>query len=776
MRLLEQQGLRELEDRCIQEHAPACAAACPVHVDVRAMIVEIIKGDFAAGLRILKKAVPFPGVIGHICDQPCREACKRKEAGEAIEIAALERACATWGTMSGKKIAVLPARGKRVAVVGGGLSGLTATFDLARKGWAAVIFEAGARLGGSLWAIPERDLPRQVILDDVSVLENVGVEVRLSVSVGEDVSLADLREEFDAVYLGVGADARERFGLERDGQGRIKVDALTFAASQEGIFAGGSLLRPEQERSPILSISEGRRAALSIDRYLQKVSLSAARYNEGPYQTRLYASTEGIESLPAVPVSDPEAGYRPDEAIREAQRCLQCQCLECVKVCEYLAHYKSYPKKYLRQIYNNLSIVQGRRSANQFINSCSLCGLCGQVCPTDLDMGTICREARQVMMQQERMPPSAHDFALRDMHFSNGDKFALARNQPGTATSAFLFFPGCQLSGSAPEQVARTYAYLRERLFGGVGLMLRCCGAPADWAGRPDLFQAALDELRAGYAEMGRPRVILACSTCYQMFQTHLPDVEIVSLWELFDEMGLPDGAASAPPGVVAVHDPCTTRYEHQIHDSVRSILHRLGWRIEELRLSREMTACCSYGGLMWLANPELAHAVIERRIAESDADYVTYCAMCRDSFASQGKQTWHLLDFILGDAQAEQKSIGYSQRHENRARLKRRLLKELWGEKMDGQAEYETIKLSVSEEVEQLLEERLILVEDIQQVIDYAERTGNKFLNRETGHSLARHRPAKVTYWVEYTEQDGTFVVHKAYSHRMEILESVRL
>ena len=779
MRLLEQQGLRELEDRCIQEHPPACAAACPVHVDVRGMIAEIAKGDFAAALKILKKAVPFPGIIGRVCDQPCRDVCRRNEAGEAISIAALERTCAELGAAPAEKVAVLPSRGKRTAIVGGGLSGLAAAFHLARKGCTVVIFEAGEHLGGRLWAIPEVDLPRRVILKDVSVLENIGVELRLNVSVGGHITLVDLQEEFDAVYLGAGADSQETFGLQVDGRGQIKVDPATFATSQEGVFAGGSLLRPVYTHSPILSIADGRRAAISIDRYLQRVSLSAARHNEGPYRTRLYTSTEGIEPLPAVPMSDPGAGYSREEAVHEAQRCLQCQCLECVKVCEYLAHYQGYPKKYLRQIYNNLSIVQGARHANQLINSCSLCGLCGEVCPTYLDMGTICREARRIMVEQGRMPPSAHDFALSDMLFSNGEKFALVRNPPGTTASEYLFFPGCQLSGSAPERVEETYAYLRDALPGRVGLMLRCCGAPADWAGRVELFQDALTELRAGYIDLGSPCVILACSTCYQMFRMHLPEVEIVSLWELFDKLGLPDGAARMPPGVVSVHDSCTTRYEPHIHDSVRSVLRQLGWQVEELPLSREMTECCGYGGLMWLANPELARKVVKRRIAESQADYVTYCAMCRDSFASQGKRTLHLLDLIFGgerDARAERKSPGYSLRHENRARLKRRLLKQVWGEEMDGREEYESIELEMHEDVQELLEHRLILVEDVQRVIDYAERTGNRFVNLETGHSLACYRPANVTYWVEYTERDGTFVVHRAYSHRMEVVRDVRL
>jgi glutamate synthase (NADPH/NADH) small chain len=771
VRLLDQKVLRELEEKCIQEHAPTCAAACPAHVDVRGMAAEVAKGDFPAALKVFQKAVPFPGIVGRICDQPCRDACKRSEAGEAISIAALERACVELGAAPAEKVAVLPSRGKRVAVVGGGLSGLAAAFDLARKGGAVVIFEAGERLGGSLWAIPEEALPRQVILDDIAVLEGIGVEARLNVAIGKDVALAELCSQFDAVYLGLGADSGETFGLEPDGQGQIKVDPLTFSASREGVFAGGSLLRRAQKRSPISSISDGRRAATSIDRYLQKVSLSAARYNEGPYTTRLYTSMEGIEPLPAVPMSDPEAGYSRDEAIREAQRCLQCQCLECVKVCEYLAHYASYPKKYLRQIYNNVSIVKGTRYANKFINSCSLCGLCGEICPTDLDMGTVCQEARRIMVQQGRMPPSAHDFALRDMLFSNGEKFALARNQPGTTASEFLFFPGCQLSASASEQVEKTYAYLRGKLPGGVGLMLRCCGAPADWAGRPDLFQAALADLRAAHGAMGSPRVILACSTCYQVFKTHLPDIEIVSLWGLFDELGLPDEAAQMAPGVVAVHDPCTTRYERHIHDSVRGILHQLGWQVEELPLSREKTECCSYGGLMWLANPALAQDVVRRRIAESRADYVTYCAMCRDSFAAQGKRTLHLLDLIFG-GDAGRKGPGYSQRHENRARLKNKLLKEVWGEEVDGQEEYEAIKLRIPENVRELLEERLILVEDIQRVIDYAERSGNKLLKRDSGHFLAYYKPASVTYWVEYSPQGDEFAIHTAYSHRMEIVE----
>ncbi len=344
------------------------------------------------------------------------------------------------------------------------------------------------------------------------------------------------------------------------------------------------------------------------------------------------------------------------------------------------------------------------------------------------------------------MPVSAHDFALRDMEFSNSDKFTLARHAPGAPASDLLFFPGCQLSASEPHYVEQIYAWLQATVpaKSGVGLMLRCCGAPAEWAGRTDLFQTALAEFAAEYDKMGQPRLVMACSSCQQIFKTHLPDIKIVSLWELIDEYGLPN-----PPPVadtltpLAVHDPCTARHEAHMQDSVRRILARLGYQLEELPLSRDKTECCSYGGLMWLANREVSAKVIERRAAASPRDYVAYCAMCRDFLAGSGKPTWHLLDLIFAGGEASRSGPGYSQRHENRARLKRKLLKELWSEEMDDHPPaYEAIELIIMEAAAERLEQRLILVEDIQQVIEAAERTGRKLLRPDSGHFLATRGP----------------------------------
>ena len=767
--LTNQKKLRELEALCIQDHAPPCQAACPVHVDVRAMLAAASRGDFSAAHQLFARTVPFPGVISRVCEQPCRTVCTRGDVGDPIEIAALEQACVALQTKGRQDVKQLPARGQRVAVVGGGLSGLTVAFDLARKGYAVTVFEAADRLGGSLWQVPEAELPRDVIRDDLAILSPLGVEILLNNRIDGPVALEALLGTYDAVYLGTGAGSIPEWGTPADG---IQHNPLTYQINQTGLFAGGSLLRPVSGRSHITSVSDGRRAAISIDRYLQRVSLDASRYNEGPYTTQLYTRTAGIEPLDRVPFAGPQ-GYDAASAIQEARRCLQCECMECVKVCEYLEQYGSYPKRYVREVYNNLSIVMGERHANRFINSCALCGLCAEVCPTNFDMGAVCAEARRVMVSQNRMPPSAHEFALRDMAFSQGEHFALARHQPGTTQSQVMFFPGCQLSGSDPQHVEAVYRYLGETLSGGVGMWLGCCGAPAEWAGRTDLMRASLESLRTQHAELGSPTLVLACSTCYQVFKTHLPDVELISLWEVFDEYGLPQPSHARLADVVSIHDPCTTRHEPQMHDSIRRIVGQLGYAVEELELSRDRTTCCSYGGLMWFANRDLARDVIERRIHENQEDYVTYCAMCRDFFAAQGKRTLHVLDLIFGAAQGERP--GFSQRREDRARLKRTLLNELWGETVTDQEDYAHITLKVSEDVLARLEERLILLSDVQQVIAHAERTGTWLLNPQTQHRLAHYRPATVTYWVEYIPEGDAYTVFNAYCHRMDVAEDIK-
>jgi len=302
--------------------------------------------------------------------------------------------------------------------------------------------------------------------------------------------------------------------------------------------------------------------------------------------------------------------------------------------------------------------------------------------------------------------------------------------------------------------------------------MLGCCGAPANWAGQEALFQATLNKIEDNWKSLGSPPIVTACPTCFSMFKKHLPHLPVEHLVTLFDRSGLPkQQGIPILPQQLAIHDSCTTRHDTALQNSVRNILSKLGHSIEELPQSRRQTTCCGYGGLMIYANKEVAHEVIKRRIQESDTDYLTYCVMCRDNFASQGKRTYHIFDLIFGrneECLAEREAPGYSERQSNRVRLKTLLLRDVWGESV---SEIKTkIQLTISEAVKQVMEERRILIDDVIAVIDYAEKTGNKLQNSDTDHFIAYFKPVNVTYWVEYSPENEKFTVHNAYCHRLEI------
>jgi NADPH-dependent glutamate synthase beta subunit-like oxidoreductase len=775
---MEQNQLHEQEAKCIQENPPGCIAGCPVHVDVRSMIAAIRKSDYSAGFFLFNKKVPFPRIISRICDHPCQQVCKRTEIDDPILVNTLERTCVDNTENQISKIVVPQPKEKKVAIVGSGLSGLTAAIDLARKGYKVAVFEATDRLGGSILDIPHSELSEELIERDFAVFNGLTLEFNYNKAIGGSTGMGSTLDrlcgEYDAVYLGVGCRNVNLtdFGLTLNGNGKIAIDPLTLATSHPKVFAGGSYRREAENRSPISSIADGRIAAISIDRLCQSVSLTATREKEGAYTTSLYTNITGIAAQPVTTMANPVTGFTKEEAVRESSRCLLCECLECVKKCEYLAHYGSYPKRYVREIYNNLSIVMGFRHSNQKINSCSLCGLCGELCPNKLDMAEVCLEARQTMVKNKKMPPSVHEFALLDMQVSNSDQFALKRHQPDHTSSNAVFFPGCQLAASAPQYVKQIYEFLEKKIEGGIGLMLGCCGAPADWAGQEKLTYTTIQAFGQNLRDLGSPSVITACPSCFRIFSHYLPDIQVEMIWTLFDRLGLPDNAgAGITPHTLAVHDSCATRYHADLHNSVRNILGKLGHKIEELPRTREKTICCGYGGLMIFANREIAHKEINRRINESQTDYVVYCAMCRDNFASQGKRAYHMLNLIFGTDEQhlmELKGPGYSQRQENRARLKRLLLKEIWDETIDEhQTEYQLIILDT---VRRIIEDRMILDSDIMKVIAYAESTGNKLQNSENDHYIAYFKPANVTYWVEYSPQGNEYLVHNAYCHRLNI------
>jgi Fe-S oxidoreductase len=570
------------------------------------------------------------------------------------------------------------------------------------------------------------------------------------------------------------------------------------------LFAGGSLLY--NEGSVILSVSSGRRAAASMERHVKGISMTIAREGEGSCETPLKYETDGIE--PAAPIEKTTDVYSENEAANEAGRCLKCRCTKCIDSCSHMKKFNMNPKNYIRQIIHNEATFMGTRYANKMINSCTMCGLCDEKCHVDISMKDIIQETRESMTEKGKMPPSAHDFALKDMEFSNSSQFFMVKSPPpipedqlemrkkelftypritfsnyaqsifkgdppGAEKVDYLFYPGCQLSASYPEYVEKAYIYLLSRIKEGVGIMLGCCGAPADWAGRQDLMGKNVQKLRDVWNEMGKPVFVLACSSCCGIFEKYLPDIPFMSLWEIFESYGLPETAQNGKSHILNIHDACATRHNKKIHQSLRNITAKLGYEIQELKYSKEQTKCCGYGGLVYFANRDQAKDFVQDRINESNEDLLVYCAMCKDLFVEGGKRTYHILDLIFGENLVE---IGYkkmpnlSQRHANRAQLKKKLLRELWHEEPTESELMKMGNLIIPEEVWNIMDERYILLEDIEEVIKHAQETGERFYNPEDSSYLANQRIANVTYWVRYMEKDESIQIVSVYSHRMEV------
>lgn len=789
------QDLFEKCETCLQDEPAASTAWCPIHIDVASFAGEMEKGDFKKAFKVLQKRIPFAGMIGMICDHPCEKACIREKVDRSVNISELERSAVYYGYAPFKKSTSISKNNGKIAVIGGGISGITAAFELDKKGFLVTIYEQSDRLGGRIWDYEGKQIDREVIEEELQIIDKLGINVICNKRIGRE-GLEELAKEYDAVYLGTG-----------EWEGELLIHPETFQVFDQPVFAGGRLYNKND--SVIYAVSTGKRAAVSMERYVKKISLTASREREGSFETPLQYNPDNVESVPRVEKNG--AIYSEEEAVNEAKRCLKCRCTECVKACSHMQKFNVTPKSYARQIQINESVIMGTRYANKMINSCTTCGLCGEQCSIGIEMKDIIRETRESMVEKSKMPPSAHDFALRDMEFSNSNRFFMVKppppirdderqkrerelftypritfsnyaqsifkgDTPGKENADYLFYPGCQLSASYPEYVEKAYKYLLSNIKEGVGIMLGCCGAPADWAGRKDLMQENIDRFKKIWNETRKPVFILACSSCIRIFDRYLPEIPYVSLWEIIQRYGLPETAKKVQHQILNIHDACATREKNEVHESVRNIAGELGYEIRELKYTKNKTKCCGYGGLVYYANREQAKGFVEDRINETKEDLLVYCAMCKDLFVGGGKRTFHILDLIFGEnmEEAARKEMpNLSQRHANRIGLKYKLLRELWGEEPDMDLNKEKeLNLVISEDIWKIMEQRLILLEDIQQVITHSRISGERFFNPENSSYLANLRIKYVTYWVRYAERDDGIHILSVYSHRMEVMK----
>lgn len=774
---MDQKILFEFEAKCIQEEAPACQSNCPLHMDVRSFSKLMANGQTVKARQLLDKVIPLSCLSVFLCEGICEKSCRVRELSgseeKGVNINLLERACIL--NSSASKMMPFPSSRKKIALIGAGLSSLILAYELNKKGHQCTIFHTQPIAADILSDSPlgaKNRLAHSLTHDDLNkAIENaLSILKTLKVSINQisEISLEFLQSclkneenNFQAIFLSYDDSTVQNSEIFQEYKEKFIPNSISLVTQEPKILCGGFF---SDGHAPFIQcIADGKRAAGSIERIMQGVDPAISREKENTYPTKLFTNLEGMVSSQSIIPTDLS---KPSltEALEEAKRCIDCSCLECLKQCSFLTHYKAYPKKYLREIYNNVIIIKGTRIANAMINTCTQCGLCEKICPNGLNMGEFIDLARRELVDFKRMPPSAHEFALDDMTSVFADNVQFLRSpikQDFQKTSIknefnenashdihnqnFMFFSGCQLPAVLPNEVETVYKHLTSYL--NIGFHFSCCGIPAKWAGNEPLLQKIIDNFIHNWKQAGQPIYVFACSSCAEFFKIYCPQVTQMSLWEVLVQIPLPEKQSSFTLNQenhnIIIHDPCSVREVPQTYNAVRSILNAIKQDYKELSFSKELTRCCGNGGLSAEVSPSVADSFVLNRIhdiqidAKSESEnknshddiLLVYCAICRERYQKKGQNALHLLELIFADnlenlvKKSQISFLKIYERNDNRIEFRKNILKNVFNENVNQEETnmknlFENITLNISPELEKILDERRILRSDILKVI----------------------------------------------------------
>ena len=237
---------------CTFKQPVPCVALCPAHVDVPGYIALVGEGRYADAVRLIRKDNPFPTTCGFICEHPCEARCRRNMVDDSINIRGLKRMAADYAGEVDPP-ACAPSTGKRIAVLGGGPGGLSAAYYLQLMGHQTTVYEMLPKLGGMLrYGIPNYRLPKERLDDDIEAILKTGVKVEYGLKIGEDITIQELRNQYDAVLITIGASTDKKLGLEgEDAEGVIsavqflrnvgKDEVMDLTGKQVAVIGGGNV-------------------------------------------------------------------------------------------------------------------------------------------------------------------------------------------------------------------------------------------------------------------------------------------------------------------------------------------------------------------------------------------------------------------------------------------------------------------------------------------------------------------------------------------------------
>jgi heterodisulfide reductase subunit A len=226
---------------CHRAATPPCTAACPGGLNVWKYVNLAAIGRFEEALEVIRKTTAFAGVLGYVCTRPCEASCERGNIDVPIAIRSMKAFLADYEAKSGRKKAtpVKKTKNDKVAVVGAGPAGLSCAYDLVRQGYPVTVFEASPKAGGLMrWGIPDFRLPRKIVDNEISYIEELGVEIKTNAPV---TALDDLSKQgYKAIYLATGCPVNLKLGIpNEDAEGIIYVlDFLKQVSSGADVKLG----------------------------------------------------------------------------------------------------------------------------------------------------------------------------------------------------------------------------------------------------------------------------------------------------------------------------------------------------------------------------------------------------------------------------------------------------------------------------------------------------------------------------------------------------------
>lgn len=305
-----------------------CRISCPAYMDIPRMNRLLAAGKINEALEVVRKDIALPSVLGRICPAPCEGACRRKPIDQPVSICMLKRYAGDLGSVKPEPI---KSTGKKVAIIGGGPAGLSASYYLQLRGMACEIFDAGEKPGGALrYSVPKDDLPEKALDHDIKSILETGVQIRSSHSIGKR-EFEELRKKFDAVLVATGDAGGEMgdWGLDLTDKG-LKAEKKTYASNLPGVFIAGNAIRTQ--KMAVRASAQGKEAAFSISQFLAGETIRGEPRKFNSRFGRLQESEFPFYLLESVPDKrfEPQAGnaegYSLEEVRSEAVRCMHCDC------------------------------------------------------------------------------------------------------------------------------------------------------------------------------------------------------------------------------------------------------------------------------------------------------------------------------------------------------------------------------------------------------------------------------------------------------------------